>query len=215
MPEDLEDKITDFELMPKHKDWNGNRRSVYVTNGDSSHSTRERAKHDYYATDPRAVKALLGREEFCSKILEPCCGGGHISEVLKACNYEVVSSDIVRRDYSGQDYEADFLHDTLEWSGDIITNPPYKYAAEFVRHSLDVIGDGHKVAMFLKLTFLEGEKRRELFRDAPPCRIYVFTKRVNCALNGAEEFFNSSSAVCYAWFVWVKGNTDKPVIDWI
>lgn len=141
--------------------------------------------------------------------------GGHISEVLKAHDYDVTCADIIERDYDGQEYTADFLHDNLVWCGDIITNPPYKYAAEFVEHSLNVITSGHKVAMFLKLTFLEGEKRRELFQQNPPTRIYVFTKRINCALNGEEKFFNASSAVCYAWFVWEKGSKTKPVIDWI
>lgn len=196
-------------------DWNGNKRAVFVTNGDTSHSTREREIRDYYATDPRAVEELLKHEKFAINILEPACGGGHISEVLKAHGYEVVSADIVQRDYDDQDYTADFLKDRHIWYGDIITNPPYKYAAEFVEHALEVIEDGHKIAMFLKLTFLEGEKRRELFQKNPPRKIYVFTKRINCALNGEEKFFNSSSAVCYAWFIWEKGSTEKPVIDWI
>ena len=196
-------------------DWTGNKRAVYVTNGDSSHSTREREERDYYATDPRAVAALLEREAFCDAILEPACGGGHVSEVLKAHGYEVTSADIVQRDYEGQNYTADFLQDRGAWEGDIITNPPYKYAAEFVEHALDMVTEGHKVAMFLKLTFLEGEKRRPLFRAYPPRKIYVFTKRVNCALNGNAAFFNASSAVCYAWYVWEKGYTEKPVIDWI
>ena len=197
------------------KDWSGNKTAVYVTNGDSSHSTRERETRDYYATDPRAVEELLKRESFSATILEPACGGGHISKILKKHGYIVTSGDIVKRDYKGQDYTADFLSDPEVWRGDIITNPPYKYAAEFVEHALDVIDDGHKVAMFLKLTFLEGEKRRALFQQNPPRKIYVFTKRINCALNGEEKFFNASSAVCYAWFVWEKGSREKPVIDWI
>lgn len=196
-------------------DWNGNRRAVFVTNGDTSHSTRERETRDYYATDPRAVEELLKRETFNAYILEPACGGGHISEVLKAHDYQVMSADIITRDYAGQNYTADFLRDITPWAGDIITNPPYKYAAEFVEHALDVINDGQKVAMFLKLTFLEGEKRRALFQENPPRKIYVFTKRINCALNGNEADFEKSSAVCYAWFVWQKGNEKKPVIDWI
>jgi hypothetical protein len=196
-------------------DWNGNKRAVFVTNGDTSHSTREREIRDYYATDPRAVEELLKREKFDINILEPACGGGHISETLKAHGYQVTSGDIITRDYAGQNYAADFLQIKTPWLGDIITNPPYKYAAEFVEHALEVIEDGNKVAMFLKLTFLEGEKRRELFRTNPPRKIYVFTKRINCALNGEESFFNSSSAVCYAWFIWQKGSTGKPVIDWI
>lgn len=126
-----------------------------------------------------------------------------------------MSADIIRREYMGQNNTADFLQQRAKWAGDIITNPPYKYAAEFVQHALDIIDDGQNVAMFLKLTFLEGEKRRALFQKNPPRKIYVFTKRINCALNGNETDFEKSSAVCYAWFVWQKGNEKKPVIDWI
>lgn len=57
-------------------DWNGNKKAVFVTNGDTSHSTRERETRDYYATDPRAVEELLKRETFREIILEPACGGG-------------------------------------------------------------------------------------------------------------------------------------------
>ena len=197
------------------QDWSGNKKAVFVTNGDSSHSQQARADWDYYATDPRAVTELIIRETFCDDILEPACGGGHISETLINAGYAVYSMDIVKRDYKKQIKTADFLQQRETWHGDIITNPPYKYAAEFVQHALDIIDDGHKVAMFLKLTFLEGEKRRALFQQNPPRKIYVFTKRINCALNGEEKFFNMSSAVCYAWFVWEKGSREKPVIDWI
>lgn len=138
--------------------------------------------------------------------------GGHISEILKAHGYQVQSSDLVDRGYGDQ---ADFLHKTDAWDGDIITNPPYKYAMEFVEQALKLTKAGSKTAMFLKLTFLEGEKRRSLFQVNPPKKIYVFTKRINCALNGKEEFFNSSSAVCYAWYIWEKGYKGHPEIDWI
>lgn len=196
-------------------DWNGNKHASFVTNGDSNHSERERGMYDYYATDPRAVEALLKRETFSKNVLEPACGGGHISNVLEENGYDVESVDIVNRGYKGQHTSADFFERKDTWNGDIVTNPPYKFAAEFVEHALDVTAEGHKIAMFLKLTFLEGEKRRKLFQNNPPYKIYVFTKRINCALNGDEEEFKKSSAVCYAWFVWKKGNKENPIIDWI
>lgn len=68
--------------------------------------------------------------------------------------------------------------------------------------------------MFLKLTFLEGQARRKLFEENPPKIVYVFSKRVKCAKNGNFENI-SSSAVAYAWFIWVKGFKGEPVIRWI
>lgn len=58
------------------QDWSRNKKAVFVTNGDSSHSQQARADWDYYATDPRAVAALIKRERFSPEILEPACGGG-------------------------------------------------------------------------------------------------------------------------------------------
>ena len=57
---------------------------------------------------------------------------------------------------------------------DIVTNPPYSLAKEFVEHALDISNDGCKVAMFLKIQFLEGKSRRELFKKYPPKTICQF-----------------------------------------
>lgn len=38
--------------------------------------------------------------------------------------------------------------------------------------------------------------------------------RLNCAKNGDFDAYKSS-AMAYAWFVWEKGFTGKPVIEWI
>ena len=97
---------------------------------------------------------------------------------------------------------------------DIITNPPYKYATEFVKKAINSITEGHKVAMFLKIQFLESKKRRELFLKYPPKYVYVFSERVSCAKNGDFEKY-PSSAICYAWFLWVKGWFGNPEIKWL
>ncbi len=70
--------------------------------------------------------------------------------------------------------KEDFLSiDNLEWNGDIITNPPYKYAQEFIEKALQIIPEGNKVAMFLKVQFLEGKGRKKLFLSQPPKTVYV------------------------------------------
>lgn len=199
------------------KDWTGNTKSIYATHGASSHSETERQENDYYATEPKAVQKLLDREKFYKTIWECASGGGHISEVLKKNNYNVISTDKYNYGYADQIYTFDFLSDEFlsncDCHFDIITNPPYKFAMEFCETAIERIGDGHKVAMFLKLTFLEGKARREFFRKYPPKKIYVFSSRVNCAKNG--DFTNSQSAVCYAWFIWEKNFNGLPEIDWI
>lgn len=198
------------------KDWTGNTTSIYATHGASNHSEGERADLDYYATDPEAVEKLLKVEKFFRYVWEPACGEGHISEVLSQHGYNVLSSDIVDRGYDEQNAVEDFLKVscTPRNCRDIITNPPYAQAKEFVEHALEISQEAVKVAMFLKLTFLEGAKRKELFDKYPPKTIYVFRSRVDCWKNGIKPD-KPSKAVCYAWFVWVKGFKGSPDIKWI
>lgn len=195
------------------KDWNGNKKSIFATHGASNHSESERAELDYYATDPEAVEKLLDREKFCHYIFEPACGGGHITNVLLKHGFDVISNDIANRGFGHQNTTKDFLSFIGNYR-DVITNPPYNKAKEFVEHALDISQENVKVAMFLKLTFLEGGKRKELFDKYPPKTIYVFRNRVDCWKNGIKPE-KPSKAVCYAWFVWVKGFNGKPQIEWI
>lgn len=175
------------------------------------HKKEERAKLDYYSTDPDTVKALLRVQEFNNNILEPACGGGAISETLKKASYSVKSSDLVPRGYGEQ---LDFFKIT-SWEGDIVTNPPYTEALEFVLHALKITQEGAKIAMLLRLQFLEGTKRYiSLFKTQPPKYIYCFVKRQNCYKNGTEKPWGHS-AVAYAWFVWVKGSKTESILRWL
>ena len=193
------------------KDWTGNSNAVFVCNGDSNHSDVDRPELDYYATPPEMAEELLKLEPELNNIWEPACGEGHLADVF-AQHYKLgLASDIVDRQYGRV---IDFLQASgIVWNGDIVTNPPYNKAQEFVEHALDLIPKGRKVCMFLKLTFLEGQKRSSLFARNELKTVYVSRKRVNCALNG--NFDNKqSSAVAYAWFVWENGYNGKPTIEW-
>ena len=200
--------------MKKDKDWTGNQVSIYTTLGASNHSLSDRQNHDYYATEPKAMELLLEVEEFAPVVWECACGEGHLSKVLEAHGYEVVSTDLIYRGF-GRKEPVDFLKEPVTgFTGDIITNPPYKYALEFVRKALDCVRVGGKVAMFLKLQFLEGKRRKQFFLDNPPRTVYVSSSRLLCAMNGDFEKI-ASSAVAYAWFVWEKGFCGNPKIKWI
>lgn len=200
--------------MASKKGLTGKNEAVFRTIGASNHTENEREPNDYYATEPRAVDFLLEQEKFAPVVWECACGEGHISKVLEEYGYEVISTDLIYRGY-GDKQTFDFLKDTKEgFDGDIITNPPYKYAKEFVEQALDSIKTGRKVAMLLKLTFLEGQARRLLFDQQPPKTVYVFSGRVKCAKNGDFEG-SGPEAMAYAWFVWEKGFHGSPQIKWI
>ena len=132
------------------KDWTGNKNSIFKTLGASNHTDKERQNEDFYATDPISIDVLLndGGVKLSPKVWECACGQGHLSEKLKEHGYEVYSTDLVDRGYGEGD--VDFLACYEQFDGDIITNPPYKFAREFVEKGLELVPDGRRVFMFLK-----------------------------------------------------------------
>lgn len=192
------------------------------TNLAGTSTTRERVNNDYYATAYESTKALLDEVNFEGKtFLEPCVGGGHIAEILKEYypNAKVLWCDLVDRGYPNTKV-CDFItYDFKEKVFDnIVTNPPYSLAQEFLEKSMSVVKNNGKIAMFLKIQFLEGAKRKEMFKLYPPKYIYVFSKRQNPWRNGSsvdEKGKPWSSTMCFAWFVWEKGFVGEPIIRWI
>ena len=181
------------------------------TIGASNHSDEERSKLDYYGTDPRSTETLLRYENFSNFIWEPAAGHHLIVDVLKNAGYEVKATDVA--DYGFGDAQLNFLNYKGNFDGDIITNPPYGLSTDFAIKALEVIKPGRKVAMFLRLLFLEGTKRYEnLFKTNPPKTIYVFSNR---QVSDKNDDFDHGSAVAYAWFVWEKGFQGDPTIKWV
>lgn len=197
-----------------------NTHKIFVTTGASNHTETVRASYDLYTTDPKALERFLDVYTLNKNVWEVACGLGHLSEVLKQRDYKVYSTDIKNYGYAGQNRTLNFLSNEVlpqPQEGllecDILTNPPYTRALEFVKQALNIIEDGYNVVMFLRLQFLEGQARKAFFEKNPPKEIYVFSKRMNC-INpfGVNQ---KSSAICYAWFVWQKGFTGDPIIKWL
>lgn len=175
--------------------------------------TKDRDKDDFYPTPEWATQALvdaLGVEYFKDYVWEPACGNGVMSNVLLRNGCVVRSSDVVDRGYG--DVE-DFL-EAVEAKGckTIVTNPPFKQANEFILKALSLDGV-ERVCMFLRLSFLEGQKRKDLFEKHPPKYVHVFSKRVS--FGRADSAEKNMNAVAYAWFVWEKGFNGEPIIRWI
>ncbi len=206
-----------------NKDWSGNRKSMGVMLGASNHTDKERELNDFYATDPKSLELFYNRfnkdgHEIHFKVWEPACGMGHLSKVLENHRHEVWSTDLIDRGYGegGINFLDDNNFDDTEgcWEGDIITNPPYKFAEEFVEKGMHRLKKGNRLIMFLKIQFLEGQKRNKLFAKYPPKYVYVNSSRQLCAMNGEFEKYKAT-ALCYCWYVWEKDFTGDTVIRWI
>lgn len=188
--------------------------SLWVRLGASNHTDKERQNEDFYATDPIAAELLLKLEQFDGDIWECACGENHLANVFKEHGYNVRTSDIVER-IEGTEI-IDFLNYNEKWNGNIITNPPYSKAKEFIEKSIEIIPDGKKVAMFLKVQFLEGKARRKLFEKYPPKTIWVSSSRILCAKNADFDGMKrgGGSAVAYCWFIWEKGYKGDTIVKW-
>ena len=109
--------------------------------GAQTETSEARAENDFYATDPIAIEELMKIEKLAQNIWEPACGMGHLAEPLIKAGHNVMASDLIDRGY-GQG-GVDFLKQKgLIYYCDIVTNPPYKLAEEFVRHGLEIIQEG-------------------------------------------------------------------------
>jgi hypothetical protein len=181
----------------------------------SSRSNGEREKDDFYPTPSYAVDELLKREIFKGNIWECACGEGDISKTLIKSNYNVKSTDLIDRGYGegNINFLEKGLFNSFEKQDNIITNPPYKYALDFVLQAKKL--SKYKIAMFLKTVFLESEKRKKMFQDKefPLKTVYQFSKRVTLYKNG--KLMKNSGMIAYAWYVWDKKYCGKPTIEWI
>ncbi len=173
-------------------------------------SSEGRPEADFYPTPYDAVEALLMNETFTGSIWENSCGDGSICRVLADHGYtDILATDLIDRGYGETPH--DFITSAYT-SDNIIMNPPFSMAQQFVELSL--ARTTKKVAMLGKLVFLEGQKRKPFFESTPLETVYVFSKRVNFYRNGERGNYGTST-MCFAWFVWNHDYTGQPRIQWL
>ena len=219
------------------KDWKGGKNSIYTTLGASNHTNEDREVNDYYATDPVAAEWLLKLEPQINNVWENAAGEGNLAEPFRKEGKLKAVSDLVDRGYYPKDimtsYGKDFMLMNKVWKGDIVTNPPYIINLEWTQHCLELLQEGHYLALFMKITFLEGKERKKFFGENPPIRVWVSSSRIACAKNnefelpkkdrngnikydkdGKPTMSKVSSAACYCWFIWQKGYKGPTELKW-
>lgn len=170
-------------------------------------------KDDLYQSPPEAVTALLRAEKIPPVIWEPACGPGAIARVLRAAGHVVYATDLVDYDSPDQDESAwDFLMETQLPIGveAIITNPPYKLAADFVRHGLKLCP---KIMMLLRLSFIESSGRSDILDGGALARVYVFSERLPMMHREGWEGSKSTNTVPFAWFVWDANHAGPTILN--
>ena len=184
----------------------------YARRGVGCASEYPRAENDLYTTNPIAI-TLLDEYGYLDKdtiYWECACGKGDLSEELKRLGYTVMSSDLY--DYGYGDKGIDFLKCTGRFSGDIITNPPFKVLTEFILKGLELTN--RRLYIFSRLQTLESVNRySKIFKDTPPMYVLPFVKRVPCYKNGDKS--RGSSVTPYAWYIWDKNYDGETIVKWL
>ena len=124
--------------------------------------------------------------------------------------YEVISTDLIDRGYGVSG--IDFLKtNKLEDCAVIMTNPPYKYANEFILHALEILPVGGEAIFLMNISYLSGKRRyKDIYSHGYLDCVYIFSNRINCYPNNIPT--GHSSPVHYAWFVFRKKDPAEPIL---
>ncbi|MBM3450510.1 MAG: hypothetical protein FJX78_05950 [Armatimonadetes bacterium] len=200
--------------------------------GNPRGSGYPRATDDFYVEPPEAVHALFDAEHFRGHIYDPACGIGTIVKIARQRGYGAAGSDIEDRlglSQSGVWFRQDFVTGswgprpvlasrdgyTVQLDENIVCNPPYGLAQEFILRALIVAQ--RKVAMLLRLSFLEGQERAKLFQSTRLARVHVFSYRISMPSGAALAAGTKpkGGSVAFAWFVWDRDHVGPPTINWL
>lgn len=174
----------------------------------SCNNTGKRKKSDFYETPFSMTQQLVETGEFdpLKVTLEPACGNGAILKILRKNQFLFAF---------GYDKEVDFLKETGKFS-QIITNPPFSLAFEFIKQAKKVSTE--KFAMLLPLSYLHGKKRLdEIFsdREYPLSKVYVFCRYPMLGEDLREDGKYNTGMMVYAWYIWEKDYQQEPMIRWL
>ena len=169
---------------------------------------------DYYPTPRWATEALLSQLGDVSDMscLEPAAGGGHMADVLAEHFAAVDAFDIADpegRGWGGHDFLTDPVGNMYDWA---ITNPPYRWANEFVLRMLDVASN---VAVLCRLQWLESKTRYDLlWSQQPPSEVIVFTRRMKIVKGRLCNSEDRGNPFAYAWYLWLDGHDGDTRLRW-
>jgi hypothetical protein len=164
-----------------------------------------RRKLDAYYTPSHAVHTLKeywhGWQE-CDHLIEPCVGDGAI--VREFPEKPWITNDIdpnVKADFHGDARESiECYFKEMYGKKAIITNPPFKDAFEiYIRWVRLCAFHGQsnlKLAMLLRLSFLEPTKKRAPVLSTLPPRMVIVLPRISFTGDGKTD-----SVTC-AWMIW-------------
>lgn len=182
-------------------------------------NSTKRNKNDYYQTPYSMTRQLLEVENFEGNILEPCCGAGAIVKVLRDYDKSVDYCDLNNEFSLTGIFKnfKDFINDDFDRYDNIITNPPYSLAKEFILKAKQITNN--KIAMLLPLNYLHGVTRyNEIYLDRkfPLKAVYIFCRYGMLEETIRDDGTYRTGMMVYAWYIWDKSyKLGEPIIRWL
>ncbi|WP_316859956.1 hypothetical protein [uncultured Cohaesibacter sp.] len=174
----------------------------------------ERHPEDWYVEPHWCNRRLFEAEEFDGAIWDPACGLGRVLHAAECAGLPTTGSDIVERS-AFCDKVIDFLECYTPRGRNIVSNPPFGRAEEFLRHALR-LADG-KVVFLLPLSWLTGAKRSRFLEATPLCRVHILAPRPSMPPGPVVEanIEPGGGTKDFAWFVWQRGFEGNPEVHFL
>jgi hypothetical protein len=187
---------------------------------------RPRENNDFYPTPVELCEAslnLLPEDLQPYNVLDPGSGTGNWGKafvnVFENANIiyfidgveltDTPINPVYARWFNNQDF-LNFEGYNLKYDL-IMGNPPYKFAEEFVRKSLNLLDEGGCILFLLRLSFLESMKRgRGLFKEFPPKEVHVCMRRPNF-----YPEHKGTGDTAYAIYIWQKDYKGETLLKWL
>jgi hypothetical protein len=172
---------------------------------------------DYYVEPGWCSARLFQQEQFHGTILDPACGSGRIVNNARLAGYKAFGTDLkIRSQFCMQ--AIDFMAPTprpKSYSQNIVCNPPFGIAEDFVRLALERYQS--KMAMLLPLDWIAGDERTRWLEHSELRRVLILTPRPSMppGLLIEQGFEASRGKANFAFYVFEKGFHGRADLDWL
>lgn len=178
----------------------------------------DRDLHDWYVEPKRCSLALFNFMKFEGPIWDPACGMGRIVESAIELGHDSFGTDLIERSsYCEATFDFLSILPARKFSN-IVSNPPFGIAEEFVQRALEIIPHGGKVAMILPLVWMAGfSTKRDWLPVSPLKKVLPISPRPSmppgAVIVAGEKPGNGTKD--FAWFVWEQGFTGEATIAFL
>jgi hypothetical protein len=182
----------------------------------SRNNLGQRREGDFYQTPPSMTRQFLDEIPVLDfPVLEPAAGFGALSCVLAEQGGPIVAYDILPG--PGID-QGDFLEETRRFP-EIITNPPFSLALEFILKCKEVAE--RRFSLLMPIDYLHGLERFHRVYSARDdwclAHLHIYVRRAMMSGTAREDGKYETGMITWGWYTWIYMGDSAigPRVHWI